>query len=350
MMTSVNTNDEALNSDNNPKDSQIGQVEVTISTVKNNEDEGGEGGEREEEETANNEQPPQSQSQLQPQLQPQLQSASPLSKNQMKKRRRYEKLMAIKKRKKQQDKEAKAAKAKAQGRDLEQERKFQAEREKSGEGHLKREKKWLQRLENAESSFKICVDCSFGEMMSKKEIGSLSNQIRYCYAANKRSDHPVYLSISSLAGETYDNLKRVEGFPDNWRVRAFDCSDKSLTELHAKTDLVYLTSDSTNTLTKLDNSKVYVIGGIVDRNRLKGATINKANELGVETARLPIDEHLKLCATKVLTCNHVFEILLKFKEHRDWKKALLDVLPARKDVSTKVLSLEDAIGNNEQKS
>ncbi len=286
------------------------------------------------------------QSQTQSECQPSPEGEPQLSKNQMKKRKRYEKLMAIKKRKKLQDKEIKAAKAKAQGRDIEQERKFQAERQKSGEGHLKREEKWKQRLQNADTSFKICIDCSFGEMMTKKEIGSLSNQIRYCYAANKRSDHPVYLSISSLTGETYDNLNRVEGFPDNWRSRAFDCSEESLTQMHNKNDLVYLTSDSKNTLSELDNSKVYVIGGIVDRNRLKGATINKANVLGVQTARLPIDEYLKLCATKVLTCNHVFEILLKFKEHNDWKKALLDVLPARKDVSTKEKesSSEDAIG------
>ena len=98
-----------------------------------------------------------------------------------------------------------------------------------------------------------------------------------------------------------------------------------------KEKIVYLTSDSETVLNELDNSKIYVIGGIVDRNRLKRAAINKADELGVHTARLPIDEHLKLCATKVLTCNHVFEILQKYKDHKDWKKALLEVLPARKD-------------------
>lgn len=337
-MTSLETNDKELKNTDISQEEVHAQVTISASAS--------------ETVTTTNDDVNNNNEQTQSECQPSESIQGVISKNQMKKRRRYEKLMAIKKRKKQQDKEAKAAKAKAQGRDLEQERKFQAERAKSGEGHLKREQKWTQRLANVDSSFKVCVDCSFGEMMSKKEIGSLSNQIRYCYAANKRSEHPVYLSISSLAGETYDNLKRVEGFPDNWRARAFDWSEKSLTQMHTKNDLVYLTSDSTNTLTELDNSKVYVIGGIVDRNRLKGATINKANELGVETARLPIDEHLKLCATKVLTCNHVFEILLKFKEHNDWKKALLDVLPARKDVSTKEKesSSEDAMESKEQKS
>jgi len=263
------------------------------------------------------------------------QDEKPLSKNQLKKRRRYEKLMSIKKRKKELNKERKAIKAKAEGRDLEAERKHQEENRLSGDGHLKREKKWLKRIKPAESSFKVCIDCSFEDFMSTKEIGSLSNQIRYCYAANKKSYHPVYLSVSSLSGKTYENLKRVEGFPDNWRSRGFECSEKSLTEVHAKDDLVYLSSDSDDTLLQLDNSKVYVIGGIVDRNRLKGVTAKKANELGINTAKLPIDEHLKLCATRVLTCNHVFEILLKFKELKNWKEALLSVLPARKDVALK---------------
>mmetsp|Transcript_1756 Transcript_1756/g.2529 ORF Transcript_1756/g.2529 Transcript_1756/m.2529 type:complete len:331 (-) Transcript_1756:27-1019(-) len=272
----------------------------------------------------------------------------PLSKNQLKKRRRYEKLMAIKKRKKEQDKEAKVAKAKAEGRDLDKERRIQEERFLSGEGRRKRERKWEQRLKPAESSFKVCIDCSFENSMTKKEIGSLSSQIRYCYAINKKSYFPVYLSVSSLSGTTHENLTKCEGFPDNWRARAFDCSEKPLVEMHTKKDnLVYLTSDSDNVLQELDNSKVYVIGGIVDRNRLKGATVNKAKELGIETAKLPIDDHLKLCATKVLTCNHVFEILLKFREHKEWKKALLDVLPARKDIKTTEEKEEVASSRNQ---
>jgi len=259
---------------------------------------------------------------------------NPMSKSQQKKRKRYEKLMAIKKRRKQQDKDAKIAKAKAEGRDLDAERKLQEERTKSGEGRRSREKKWQERIKKADSCFKICLDCSFEELMSSKEITSLSNQIRYCYAANKSSYNSVHFSVSSLSGATYENLTKVCGFPEQWR--AFSYSDKPLLNMHTdKSDIVYLTSDSDYTLDHLDDTKTYVIGGIVDRNRLKGLTTTRAKEMGITTARLPIDRYLHLCATKVLTCNHVFEILLKYRERdNNWKEALLEVLPERKDISS----------------
>merc|ERR1711935_1018033 len=57
--------------------------------------------------------------------------------------------------------------------------------------------------------------------------------------------------------------------------------------------IVYLTSDSEKTLELLEDNTVYVIGGIVDRNRLKRATIDRAEqELNVETAKLPLQEYL----------------------------------------------------------
>lgn len=108
-----------------------------------------------------------------------------------------------------------------------------------------------------------------------------------------------------------------------WKTRAFSYSAQSLKKLHPnKLKLVYLTSDADHTLDHLDDSKIYVIGGIVDRNRLKGTMNRKAQELGILTARLLIDDHLKLVSLKFLTVNHVFEILLKYRQHgNDWKKA-----------------------------
>ena len=272
----------------------------------------------------------------------------PMSKSAMKKRKRHEKLMEIKKRKKQQAKERKAAKAKAEGRDLDEERRIQAERRKSGEGRRKREERWAKRMESANESFQVCIDCGFEDLMTYKEKNSLASQIRYCYATNKRSDNPVYLSVPSLveSGVTHEQLSKVEGFPELWKPRAFACSAEPVEKMHDPSKLVYLTSDSEHTLEHLDDSKVYIIGGIVDRNRLKRTTIEKATKLGIATAKLPIEDHLKLCATKVLTVNHVFEILLKYRQHgNNWKKALLDVLPQRKDITEVNTSQKDTKDN-----
>lgn len=46
-------------------------------------------------------------------------------------------------------------------------------------------------------------------------------------------------------------------------------SEKSFYEVFDKKDLVYLSPESPNVLTEIDHAKVYVIGGLVDHNRLK---------------------------------------------------------------------------------
>lgn len=45
-----------------------------------------------------------------------------------------------------------------------------------------------------------------------------------------------------------------------------------------KEDIVYLTADSPNIIENLDDTKAYIIGGIVDRNRYLNLTFNKATE------------------------------------------------------------------------
>jgi hypothetical protein len=92
---------------------------------------------------------------------------------------------------------------------------------------------------------------------------------------------------------------------------------------------VYLTSDSETVISQLETVEIHIIGGIVDRNRLKGIWHQKTKEYRVFHGRLPLESCLaKMPSTKVLTCNHVFGILLKYSEHdSDWTKAFQEVLP-----------------------
>lgn len=262
--------------------------------------------------------------------------APKLSKNQLKRQRKFEQAMEKKRGRKEQDKEARVAKAKAEGRDLEVEKAESEKRRKDGAGWTRRNQVWLERFEQNASHFQVCLDCSFEDQMTAKEINSLSSQIRYCYATNKRVDHPVKVTVTSFGGETRKHLENVSGF-DQWMHRAFFHTEKDLLEAFPVTSsLVYLTSDAEATLDRLEDGKVYIIGGIVDRNRLKRAAIDRAQALGIATAKLPIGDYLDMVATKVLTCNHVFDLLVRHREHQnDWKATLLDVLPVRKDAIAK---------------
>jgi len=99
--------------------------------------------------------------------------------------------------------------------------------------------------------------------------------------------------------------------------------------------LVYLTADSDTVLSDLREDEVYIVGGIVDHNRLKGITLNKAQEQGIRTARLPIQEHVHIQTRKVITVNQVVELLLEYISTKNWENALQIILPKRKKVKVK---------------
>ncbi|TKY72276.1 tRNA (guanine(9)-N1)-methyltransferase [Spatholobus suberectus] len=174
----------------------------------------------------------------------------------------------------------------------------------------------------------VVVDLQFSHLMNPNEIHSLVQQIMYCYAVNGRCASPAHLWLTGCDGEMESALKRIPGF-DKWIVEK---ENRSYVEAlrDRKEDLVYLTADSEIVLEELDLKKVYVIGGLVDRNRWKGITLKKAQEQGIQTAKLPIGNFMKMSSSQVLTVNQVVEILLKFLETRDWNTSFFAVIPLRK--------------------
>jgi tRNA (guanine9-N1)-methyltransferase len=123
----------------------------------------------------------------------------------------------------------------------------------------------------------------------------------YSYAANGRAEAPCRLSLTGCTGDIHTQLEKISGF-NNWLLHKQERSYLSVFE-DRKEDLVYLTADSENILERLDPSKIYIVGGLVDRNRWKGVTLEKAKSQGIQTAKLPIGEHMKMLSSQV------FEIL-----------------------------------------
>lgn len=184
------------------------------------------------------------------------------------------------------------------------------------------------RKEVTPSSLRLVIDCSFDDLMPVKDVRKLHKQIQRCYAENRRALHPVQCIVTSLGGQLKQSMDEKDKGWINWKDISF--KTEHYTEVVSKEDLVYLTSDSPNVLTELDPNKAYVIGGLVDHNHHKGITFEKAKELGIDHAQLPLSSFVKMNSRKVLAVNHVFEIILSFLEKGTWQEAFFTVLPQRK--------------------
>ncbi|CAM6106877.1 unnamed protein product [Calypogeia fissa] len=188
-----------------------------------------------------------------------------------------------------------------------------------------RKEKLKQSLETGQN---IVIDLEFSELMKPNEITSLIQQVMYSYAANGRAPVPGRISLTGVRGDIRKELEKISGF-SNWLIHK---EEESYMEVFKdrQSDLVYLTADSGNILESLDSTKIYIIGGLVDRNRWKNITLEKATQQKIATAKLPIGDHLKMMASQVLTVNQVVELLLCFLDVGDWKKSLMKVVPVRK--------------------
>lgn len=208
----------------------------------------------------------------------------------------------------------------------------------------------------------IIIDCGFDDLMLPQERTSLAAQLTRCYSDNSKAPFKTHLAISSFEGHLKDRFDNVlSGNHKNWKgVRVmsgdfFEASKQSQewmkehggilggalapnpgadqalhTDKSGSGDIIYLTSDSPDTLTELRPYSTYIIGGLVDRNRHKGICYKRAIERGMRTAKLPIGEYMQMASRFVLATNHVSEIMVRWLELGDWGEAFERVIPKRK--------------------
>ncbi|KAF4739726.1 tRNA methyltransferase 10 [Perkinsus olseni] len=189
----------------------------------------------------------------------------------------------------------------------------------------------------------VLFDCEFRAQMHTRENISLAQQLMFCYGANKKCEWPLRLvTACPLDGDMHQHLKKNSGLA-NWTC--FTMDHRPLSTICAEErqqQFVYLTADSEDTMWSFEPNVVYIIGGLVDKNRHKNITKDKAAELGLRTARLPLGEVVDMGEhSKVLTVNHVLEIMANLWQRQrskksvtaeDWREVCLECLPGRKKV------------------
>ncbi|EED12386.1 tRNA m(1)G methyltransferase domain containing protein [Talaromyces stipitatus ATCC 10500] len=222
----------------------------------------------------------------------------------------------------------------------------------------------------------VVIDCGWDELMADRERISLGSQITRSYSDNSKAPYRTHLAISSfdkLLKVRFDTVLRK--MHENWRGVHFMQEDFVHAAEQAKEwmkgpgggklegalankedaipengEVIYLSSDSPNTLTELKPYSTYIVGGLVDKNRHKGVCYQRAIEKGIKTAKLPIGEYLRMASRPVLATNHVVEIMLRWLELGDWGEAFLKVIPQRKGGILKNPKSNDTeeVGNEEE--
>ena len=179
---------------------------------------------------------------------------------------------------------------------------------------------------------RVAIDLSFSGLMTDNEARSLASQLAASHGTNTKAVVPLDLQIVGANASTTEGMALAKFDSHRWassRAHGAKVVSTALEACYPREDIVYLSADANETLSDLDVDKVYVIGGLVDRNRHKGASLARAQALGLASARLPVSESMAGCG-HVLTVNHLVQLLQLRCNNLTWPHALEAVIPPRK--------------------
>lgn len=262
----------------------------------------------------------------------------PISKSQMKRLLKRQKWLEGRGERRKQEREKRKIKR----------REAAQKRDQAGEtGVIKPRTKLMSESEN---KFRVVIDMDFEDYMTEHEISKAILQVGRIYAINRHSENPCQLYISSLKNRILEKMNTTNVGYKNWDINYSDKSyldlfkgegaDETSENASLKRNIIYLSGDSHTNLPEVedllkDTSKIYVIGGLVDHNRHKNLCQTRAQELNIQTAKLPIKEHIKLSRRHILSTVAVFEVLLKvLGDKMNWNDALKTGIPKRMIAST----------------
>ncbi|RNF11316.1 tRNA (guanine-N(1)-)-methyltransferase TRM10 [Trypanosoma rangeli] len=182
----------------------------------------------------------------------------------------------------------------------------------------------------------LVFDLSFAWCMTAADCRSTVSQIKFSYSVLRRHTFPMRPVVTSIGGqETMDTsahgelLRTLCDF-EGFRRYPLPIHEQHWSTLYKREDVVFLTADTETVLERLEPNTVYVVGAFVDHNARKFLTRDAARRHGVRMARLPLEESIEVGnRCKVLTVNHVVEVLCRYADCGDWRRAF-DVLPTRR--------------------
>ncbi|PFH34395.1 tRNA (guanine-N1)-methyltransferase [Besnoitia besnoiti] len=175
---------------------------------------------------------------------------------------------------------------------------------------------------------RVCFNCSFESLMNDKEVRSLAKQLFISYHLVRGAPQvPMQLHFASFTDDNavFKACRDLFSF-SSWVVRRHE---RPYWEVFSQEEVIVLSPDAEEELLSVEDDKVYIIGGLVDRTISRSETYRQAEAHRYETRKLPFNTFLPDQQRLVLNINTVVEILLHFRQHQDWTAALLAAVPQR---------------------
>ncbi|XGW25570.1 hypothetical protein V3C99_006738 [Haemonchus contortus] len=201
----------------------------------------------------------------------------------------------------------------------------------------------------------LVVDCRFLPLLSPRGAELTAIQLKYMISANRddRAPWQLYFTSFDFSSERIRRLKdRHLSVIDSPSTCSPIISPQSFTDLFERDRIVYLSPDADEEIEDVEQSDVYVLGGIVDRVPEKGiprqASLETAVSEGVRCKKLPLDKYVKWkSGTKFLTLTAVSTILRDvYSSGGDWEFALRKNIPVRNVRSAEEKSIGGRILHN----
>lgn len=196
-------------------------------------------------------------------------------------------------------------------------------------------------LAGLSTPLRVAVDLSFGECMSAREHRSVLAQLVRIYGNNRKHATPVDLHLSGLDAAPAASLPPAEHL-EQWEASgSVTLLRASACDVWAPDEMVWLSPDAPQILDvplqPLQRSgatasapPVLVVGGLVDRSVLKGATLQRAVSCGAAARRLPVREHAaRKDVHPILTLTACVHVLCEVNGGKGWDEAFAAAIPRR---------------------
>lgn len=174
---------------------------------------------------------------------------------------------------------------------------------------------------------KFIFDMAYDSYMSERQIQNTASQVLNAYVSNRDSRHPFQMHIFKSGAESKAVDHLIGLVPTLLRPTfPIEVHDRCFIDSFPKERLVYLTPDSKNFLSEDNPTDIYVVPGVIDKGHNGPITSARAKQLGIRTAWFPLNRYLALVrAQQGLPFNLILDILMDFKNTRDWPTALKHV-------------------------